>query len=105
VAEVVRSAFDRELFEVGRGLGSWLASLPDSPERRRAEMRCLEMRRFANEGRGDVWVRELRETTRLVLVAAGYLPLVQVDDVLVGDTLREVAEEVFKDAKKELRTG
>lgn len=99
------SEFDRELVAVAKGLRRWIWRRPDCPAGRAALMRCDEMMRFGNEGRGEVWRRELAEVTRLALVAAGYLPLARPDDVLVGDVLREVAEEVFKDAKKELKTG
>lgn len=99
------SEFDRELFAVGQGIGKWLAGRQDSDQRRLAEMRCLEMRRFASEGRGDVWFAELRESTRVALVAAGYLPLVGPDDVLVGGVLREAADEVFKNETKELKVS
>lgn len=92
---VVVSDFDRELMRVGLGLEFWLRGRPDSDARRSAEMRVAEMQRFASEGRGEVWRRELAEATRKVLVEAGYLPLRRVDDVLMGDVLRATVKEMF----------
>lgn len=92
---MVVSEFDRELMRVGLGLEFWLRGRPDSDVRRSAEMRVAEMQRFACEGRGEVWRRELAEATRKVLVEAGYLPLRRVDDVLMGDALRATVKEMF----------
>ena len=97
--EVVHSDFDRELYRVGEELEFWLRGRADSDAKRSAELRVAEMQRFACEGRGEVWRRELSDATRKVLVAAGYSPLRIDDDVLTGDVLVEVAKEVFDETR------
>lgn len=72
---VVHSDLDRELYLVGFSLRRWFGGQPDSPAVRAAVMQCEEMMRFGEEGRGDVWMWELRESTRLDLLEAGYCPV------------------------------